>query len=68
MLAQVLSPVFFVNKTYAEEAKKSCEDNPPVCSATPESMSTYLEFQKDMANLLNTNGLKTATETMSEGK
>ena len=64
---QLITPNFLINKTYAENATRKCENNEPVCSATPDSLSIYLEFQKEMANLLSKNGFKTATETMEEG-
>ena len=64
---QLITPNFLINKTYAENTTRKCENNEPVCSATPDSLSIYLEFQKEMANLLSKNGFKTATETMEEG-
>ena len=70
LILQVVSPVFFNDVVLAESSidKVDCsEDNPPVCTATPDDMAIYLEFQKEMATILSKNGFKTSTEIMSEG-
>lgn len=49
----------------AQEAPK-CEANPPVCWATPETMRLYLDFQREVAALIQTHPFKTVNETVSE--
>ena len=65
-MAQIVATLF-LNKTYADE-DKTCEDMPPVCTATPDHMSIYLEFQNEMASLLSTNKFKQVKESVSEWK
>lgn len=60
-VAQLLMPFFSVSS-----AQSQCESNPDVCSATPESMYLYLEFQREMAALLQTTSFQTATMTISQ--
>ncbi len=62
---QLLMPYFWWG--FAQEAPK-CEANPPVCWATPETMALYLDFQREVAALIQTHPFKTANETVSEGE
>lgn len=62
---QLLMPYFWWS--FAQDAPK-CEANPPVCWATPESMALYLDFQREVAALIQTKPFKTASETVSEGE
>lgn len=57
----------FFSYTLAQE-KQSCESNPPVCSATPQTMNLYLEFQSEAAGFLKTNKFETATEAVNQGE
>lgn len=57
----------FFSYTFAQE-KQSCESNPLVCSATPQTMNLYLEFQSEAAGLLKTNNFETATEAVNQGE
>lgn len=68
LIAIFLVQTFASNFFYAAAQEKTCEDNPPVCTATSPSMQIYLEFQKEMATLLATKKFKTATEQVSEWK
>lgn len=64
---QVMFP--FCNFAFAQEAQKEkepCESNPPVCSATPASMQLYLDFQKEIAALLQATPFETATAAISQ--
>lgn len=56
----------FFPYTSAEETQQTCESNPPVCSATPQSMNLYLDFQREAAALLKTNKFETATMAVSQ--
>lgn len=56
----------FFSYTSAQESQTTCESNPPVCSATPQSMNLYLEFQSDVTGLLKTNNFETATVAISQ--
>ena len=68
IIAIFLVQTFASNFFYAAAQEKTCEDYPPVCTATSPSMQTYLEFQREMATLLSTNKFKTATEQVAEWK
>lgn len=65
LFVQAIAPIFF-NVSYAADTVKKCEDNPPVCTATSPHMTTYLQFQKQMASFLSTNRLKTVQRQASE--
>ncbi len=70
-MAQVVAPIFFANVSAQETSKetnKCWDETPAVCTATSPHLSTYLEFQKEVAALLSTNGFKTARESVQEWK
>lgn len=64
LLFQLGIPAF--GTVFAQNQTESCPANPPVCSATPESMQLYLDLQRELTALIQTYPFKTANETISE--
>lgn len=56
----------FFSYVSAQSNQQTCWSNPPVCSATPQSMNLYLDFQDELATLLKTNKFETATIAVSQ--
>lgn len=66
LLFQLEIPAF--GAVFAQNQTESCPANPPVCSATPESMQLYLDLQRELTALIQTRSFETATAAISEGE
>lgn len=60
----VLANPYLFASNESNQAKK-CDSYPSVCLATPDSLSLYLDFQRDISSLLKSNPFETVTETIS---
>lgn len=60
--------VLFSQLSFAQQKTSTCGDSPAVCSATPERMALYLDFQEEISELIETNPFETVVGAISKGE